>query len=284
MRSFLIALIASLLTLACLYIGGAFSHTAASPVKETVYQRIMRTQTIRCGYAPWEPGLNKDANTGALSGPVYDMTMELGHQLGLKIDWAYELNITTYLEDLNNGKFDMECAGGFANAERGKFVSYSKPYFFMPSYAYVRADDTRFGDTLASINNPDVTIAVMDSDYSMHYRDKNFPLSKALQLPSSAQFSDIMMAVIYKKADVALFDALSAQLIEKSHPGALRRIPVLIRAIPAAYSIPRDEANLKSMVDTAIDEIIDGGFVDDLIRKNGLDNGIVIPVAKPYAH
>ncbi|MDD5586506.1 MAG: transporter substrate-binding domain-containing protein [Alphaproteobacteria bacterium] len=252
---------------------------AASTQRESVYDRIMRTGVIRCGYAVWDPGFTKDPNTGAFGGIVYDVTIKLGEMLGLKIDYVSELNVATYLEDMNAGKFDVECSGGFPNAQRGKFVLYSRPYGYAPTYAYVRADDTRFDSGLASINRPDVTVAVMDGDFSVHYREHEFPLTKTYQLSASMNFSDIPMAVVYGKADVAIFDAMSAKEVIASNPGKLRRLPFEIRTVPINFSVPRDESMLKFMIDSALDELVDSGYVTRLIRKYGFEDGLVLPVA-----
>ena len=56
--------------------------------KETTYERVMRTRTIRCGYFVWPPFLTKDLNTGALSGLNYDVAEEMGKLLDLKIEWS----------------------------------------------------------------------------------------------------------------------------------------------------------------------------------------------------
>lgn len=282
MRPFLIALLAVVLTLVGLKVGGFLTTGATTEVKkETAYERIMRTGVIRCGYLVWEPAFIRDPNTGAFSGPIYDFTEELGRMLGLKIEWSLEMSTATYLEDLNAGKYDLECSGGFANAHRGKFVLYSQPFAYIPAYLYVRADDNRFNESLSAINKPEVTFSVMDGDYSEHYRKSTFPQSNVLQLPPSAPFSEQITSVIYKKADVAVYDALSVQPILDANPGKMKALSQLVRTVPLSYSVPQNDLSLKAMIDTATDEIVDAGFVDAMIRKYNLA-GALLPVAKPY--
>ena len=46
-------------------------------VKESTYERVIRTGEIRCAYAVYEPPLIKDPNTGKLSGIFYDVMEEV---------------------------------------------------------------------------------------------------------------------------------------------------------------------------------------------------------------
>src|ERR1700722_20209029 len=69
-----------------------FDTIDAKPVvKESAYDRVMRTQTIRCGYVLRTPLLVKDPNTAQLSGLFYEYVENLGKALHLKIEWSEEM-------------------------------------------------------------------------------------------------------------------------------------------------------------------------------------------------
>lgn len=53
-------------------VGGANGGKAP---KETAFERIMRTGTMRCGYVVWAPYLSVDPKTGQMGGVAYDYTM-----------------------------------------------------------------------------------------------------------------------------------------------------------------------------------------------------------------
>jgi hypothetical protein len=44
------------------------SQQSAIPTKETLYQRVLRTKTIRCSYCAYPPYCLKDPNTGHMTG------------------------------------------------------------------------------------------------------------------------------------------------------------------------------------------------------------------------
>ena len=252
--------------------------------KESTYDRVMRTGVIRCGYAAWPPTLVKDPNTGAFSGIYYDYMTILGRRLGLKIDWALELSLSTYLEDLNAGKYDVECSGGWPNALRGKFADYTLPLYYTPVYLYVKVGDTRFDADVNKINTPDVRFVTMVGEQSEAYRLDAFPKTKEVSLPGTAPLSEILMQLLYGKADVAYYDELSAQAFMKEHPGKIKRLPgPPVKVIPNNLSIAKGEAKLVSMLNTATEELLNEGAIDRIVGAHHLPLGAILPVAKPYA-
>jgi ABC-type amino acid transport substrate-binding protein len=58
----------------------------AQDKKPSAYDRVIVSGTIHCGYFLWPPFIEKNVNTGKLSGLSYDLMEEIGKQLSLKID------------------------------------------------------------------------------------------------------------------------------------------------------------------------------------------------------
>src|SRR4051812_48435106 len=76
--------------------------------KETAYERILRTGTLRCGYGIWPPVmLMKDANTGKISGVLVDITKEMAKALNLKVEWIEETGWAEWAEALKAHRFDV---------------------------------------------------------------------------------------------------------------------------------------------------------------------------------
>ena len=79
-----VAVVTSFLTVQFMVPQNADSGAVSLPKeKESVYERVIRTGKIRCGYAVWQPVLMKDPNTGAFSGVYYDYMNLLAARLGL---------------------------------------------------------------------------------------------------------------------------------------------------------------------------------------------------------
>lgn len=76
-----------------------FAQTAraAEGSVESVYDRVMRTGTIRCGYLAWKDFIDIDPNTGAMTGIIHDYMDALSRNLGLKLEWTAEVGRGDYV-------------------------------------------------------------------------------------------------------------------------------------------------------------------------------------------
>lgn len=256
---------------------------ATAAHKETVYERVMRTGVIRCGYVESAPIVVKDPNTGALSGIYYDYLNELGRVLHLKIDWSYEFNMATYIEDINAGKVDLECAGGWPDALRGKQLFYTHPIFYLPFYMYARADDHRFDNNLNAINDPSIRFATMDGDFSANVHDERFPKSQMIAVPSNGPFANLFLEILHNKADVTGMDAFSVEPYLEKNAGKVRRIPSApLRVIPNSMSIAWGETDFLHMINTATDALIYDGTIDRILDKYSFKKDALFRITKPY--
>lgn len=197
--------------LAGLLSGWFFAHTATTnvsiPLKESTYDRVMRTQTLRCGYVVWTPSLMKDPNSGQLSGLFYDYTEALGQALHLKIEWTEEIGWGDFPEALNSGRIDAMCGGSWPNASRARVIDFVRPVFYAPVYAWVRTDDKRFDDNLEAINDPNVMITIIEGTTMAVIAAQDFPKAKMLQLPQTTSIAEVFVSLADGKSDVTLQSA-----------------------------------------------------------------------------
>ena len=103
---------------------------AADAGRDSVYDRVIRTGTIHCGYFLWPPFLEKDVNTGKMSGLSYDIMEEIGKQLSLKIEWAEEVNFASMFEGFASGRYDMICGPMFPTPARARASDFTIPLFY----------------------------------------------------------------------------------------------------------------------------------------------------------
>lgn len=281
----LFILLAFLAGLAGAYVAPA-SHgpeTAAS-VKETVYARVMRTGTFRCGYSPWPPLIIKDPNTGKLSGIVYDYLEALGDALHLKIDWAEETGWGDFPAALQSGRIDGFCAGVWPNASRAREIDFTRPILYQPIYAYARADDHRFDNNLAALDSPSITLATADGETSSHIANGDFPKAKQVQLAQMSNGSELFTIVVTGKADVTFTDLATAAEYDAKNPGKLRRIEskVPVRVFGNTIAIARGQDGLRRMLDTTTEELLASGVIDKITAQYEQYPGTLLRVAPPY--
>ena len=106
MRTLFIILLSVIASVAAtgLYFKSQSGGGVSASTQETTYDRVIRTGTLRCGYAAWYPNLIIDPNTKAKSGISYDVMEEVGRRLGLKVEWTQEAGFGSAEQDLKTGK------------------------------------------------------------------------------------------------------------------------------------------------------------------------------------
>ncbi len=139
--------------LALLALVFCFPHKALAD--ESVFDRVIKTRTINCGYSIGAPYVEKDPNTGKLSGINYDIMEDIGKALGLKINWVEETGIGDVVAGLDSNRFDVYCATLWPDPGRMQTMSYTSPLFFTPVHAY-KTDRDDVADVKTSFNPMDL--------------------------------------------------------------------------------------------------------------------------------
>ncbi len=250
----------------------------------SVYDRVMKTGVIRCGYTTWMPFFMKDPNTGKFSGIWYDVMQEVGKALDVKIEWSEEVSLANYITALEHNRIDMYCSDEWPTATRGKHVEYTSPIAYLAVGAVVRAEDRRFDNAFEKIDAPDVTVTTIEGDMSAIIAKKNFPRAKLLELPALSDISMALNNVASGKADVTFVDRLTAAIFMKNNLGKIRFVPAErpLRLFGDVLAAKLGEHKFVTMVDTALVELVQSGAVDDIIDRYEEVPGTFYRVAKPY--
>lgn len=251
--------------------------------KETAFDRIMRTGTIRCIYYIAPPLIIKDQNTGAMSGAFVEYVEAVGKALDLKIEWVADINLGTYLQDLNQGKYDMECATGWPNALRGKQVEYTTPVGYVPFYAFVKDGVIKYDNKLEALNDPVVRFAGHDGGTNSLAQQKMFPKSQLLTVVGDAPPTEPIDMIKFGKADVTMASSFEGENYMKSNPKTIHRVvSEPLRFIPMNMSVAANEFRLVNMINTATNELMYDGTIEKIYQKYHITPETVLRVDKPY--
>ena len=255
-----------------------------SAPKETAYDRVMRTKTLRCGYALWPALIEKDPNGGRLSGIFVDYLEELGHSTGLKIEWTAELGFGDFVEALRVGRIDAMCSGTWTNAQRGMVVDFVTPISYQGVTAFVRADDTRFDHNLQAINSPEVTISTVEGASSQEIAETFFSKAKLMSLPQLSESSQQLLNVVSGKADVTFTDRYTVGQFLANNPGQLREVPAdyPVNLFGNPIAVAKGEYALKQSLDNATQQLINVGIINQIIKKHETYPNTIYRPAVPY--
>ncbi len=286
-KSFLTLLAVAIALVASLTTASLVRHNALTTqvAKESAYDRVMRTHTLRCGYVVYESALMKDPNTGVFSGIIYDITELLGKRAGLKIEWAEEVSFGSMIEGLKTGRYDALCINGWNSGGYSAFLSQTIPLYYSALDAYTWKGNNRFDHNLGAINDPSVKISAIDGTATKVIADQNFPNATQLTMPQTTDYITALVNVAEKKADVTFIERHAASMFMGKNPDKIQRV---IKDTPIRYyanglQMDIGENKLLAMFNMTLEEMLGSGDIDvilDRYRKD--DPSSFLPVAKPF--
>lgn len=285
MRNLIITIIISA-AVAC-GIGYSFGLLSSSPqtaaAQESVYDRVIKSGKIRCGYIVYPPSTIKDPNTGAISGFSADIINKLAGDLGLKVEWTEETGSGSMVESLNSNRFDVLCTSIWTSSPRGKVIKFSAPLYYTAINAYARKDDLRFMDNEKAFDREDIRISTVDGDIAGQIAREDAPKAKLYSLPDLTDFTHLLLAVKDNKADLTFAEAMQVARFQEQNPNVLRNVTPdnPVRIFANGFAIKSGEDRLADMIDNAIRNIQNNGFIERVLAKHAFV-GAQRLVAKPY--
>lgn len=254
-----------LLVLMLLFLAApAFAEDAP---KESAYDRVMRTKTLRCGYFVWAPYFVVDPNTEAKSGLYFDMIEELGKVLNVKIEWSYEYTLGQQVEGLRTGKVDALCADGPFTRSAMPYVDYSTPYIFISGYVYALRTNVK-ASSIKNLNSKDVIFTMIDGDGSAEYLQLYFPDAKVLSMASTSDASQLGQNIIAGKADAMFNDPISIKAYREEDQQKLKVVGSgPLATLPMLMSVEKGQGDLLKMLNQGLDLMNDTGIIDKVLDK-----------------
>lgn len=281
--SVFVAVAATLLTLAVIPSRHDQGQVLA-PQKESAYDRVMRTGTLRCGYYQWPGIAEMDPNTGKIKGMVPELVGTIGNMLDLKVEYVPVSALGMQVEELKRGVYDTFCVDSYYVFSMSKFVDFGTPYAYFPMFAYGRADDERF-TKLADLNKSDVTFVGIDGDLSVTLVGYLFPKAKVINLSATSDASALTVNVATRKADVAIMDPGLIKNYNDNNPQKLKAVdpehPLAV--YPVGFSVAKGEDKLLRMLDSTVSAMVNTGMLTPILEKYATQGGVAWPVANGYA-
>jgi len=269
-----------LLTLLLVFI--VFPAFAAD--KETVYDRVMRTGTIRCGYVIYPPNTMKEPNTGKIYGISPDIVEELASGLGLKVEWTEEVGTASMVEGLETGRYDMLCTAAWLNLPRARVAAFSRAVYYTVVNAASRTDDTRFDNNPGAINNPGVKIGSVDGSAYTIIAQTQFPQAKIISYPDMTDLAQPLEDVKTGKADVAFMENYILNRFMENNPGTVKQVAAdkPVKVFQNSFLFKGGEYRFVHMIDVALTHMLNNDDVDRIIARHETYPDSFKRVAKPY--
>lgn len=262
-----------------------FSGNVGREGQSAAVASVLEQGVLRAGYIVYPPYIMKDPNSGELSGIFYDLTNALADQFDLDVEWIEAGGYGTIFSDLDSARYDVFAGGLWANSTRAKAGYLTGPAFYSAIYAYARNSDHRFDNNLTAINNPSVTISSLDGGIDNAIANADYPKARDITLPQTAASSQSQLNVASGKADITFAAADVIALFLKENPGTLRKVsPQPVRIYGNSYAVKRGAVDLYQMFDTAIQEAVNNGTVDKILKAYESSSDTYLRLAAPYAN
>lgn len=260
-----------------------FQEPTRVTAPETAADRVLRTNTLRVGYVISPPACYKDLQTNQLTGYSVEIINEMGKRLGLKVQWtADEATWATMIEGLKN-RYDVVGSVSWRNSTRGKAADFVMPIAYSGVGVYVRTDDHRFDKDLRAINQPGIRISTMDGELADAIAMIDFPAAQRVSLPQLSDPLQLLEEVRTGKADVSLMENNAAYRYLKQNPGLRNIVPNdPVRVFGESFMVRAGETRLQHMLDSAVEELLNDGFINQVLSKYEEGPGAKYRVAPPY--
>ncbi len=246
------------------------------------FDRVTKTNSLRCGYAIATPWFFIDPQTGEKKGYAHDVTEAVAQKMGVKIEWTEEVGWGTAEQGLPN-RYDMMCGSVCVDPHRNRAAIYSTPFKHAPILPVARAEDTRFDAGTDAINNPSIRIGVKNNHVFEYIAKEKYPKATLVYANDISDDTEFLLMLETNKIDIALSGKITVDLYEKQHPGKIKALPFPARYCDGAFMMPLGEFNMKQMVDNALLELNTAGVLDELAQKYmPLDPLYIRLPAKPF--
>jgi ABC-type amino acid transport substrate-binding protein len=249
------------------------------------YDHLEKTNTLRCGFQYWDGGVAKNDKTAEMEGFIVDLTNELAKIGGFEVEWVGPIDWGQVKAELASNKIDAMCAGMWQAGQKARYMIFSDPFAYQGVEAYVRPDETRFTADFKNINDPSITIVVVDGDNDQFIANAQFPKAKQFSMPLGASETDKLQALIHKKSDVAFISPGQGYQFMQANPNSVQPLSPnnFLRVFGNTYVVNSEEFQLMHYLETLLAEIENSGYVDRLIDTYNKDYPhMFIKKTKPY--
>lgn len=250
--------------------------------RESAYDRVMRTDVLRCGFVPWPPGFEVDPNTNEIKGASKEVFESIIKLTGWKVEFV-QTTLGTAVLDMNNGRIDAMCSDGPWTITNIKLVDYTTPALYTPVFIYVRAEERRF-HSYKDMNRADVRLVGIDGDISSDLATLRFPKAQLQTLINLTDPAQMMLNVADGKADAVILDPVTGENFMKNNPGRVKALDVQepLAVYPVMMSVRRGESLLQQTLSRATEMAINIGLNDAKLDLYDPARKIIYSPARPY--
>lgn len=216
----------------------------------------------------------RDPATGEYRGVSTDIAKELGRRNQVPVTIVPLASAAAVLEAVQKGQVDI----GFVapNPERMGIVLYSQTYMLVQQSFLVREDSPT--TSVKEIDRPGRNIGANTGDSIAVYL-KTWLKQATLVVSPDYSLKEVSAWLLEGKVDAFGGNRQRLRVSTQGIPG-LRLLPDNLYGVPQAIAVSNDKPDLLEAINKVIDELRLSGFLNDAVKRSGVDGIDVAPPAK----
>ena len=213
--------------------------TASMAQTKSKLNQILERGTLRVGTTgDFNPMSMKDTATNTLTGFDIEAMTQLATDMGVKIEFV-PAEWATLVNGIVADRFDI-FSGASLSMARAKTVAFSTPYLFAGTVPLISKKTPGKFTTWESINNPNITVAVLMGTVFEQQARAHFPKAKvrAVEKPATGY-----QEVLAGRAQVTITSNVEAATLMKTYPD-LQQVGAsseMRNKRPFAYPLPQGD-------------------------------------------
>ena len=260
--------------------------TSGVVFSDPIHDQVIQSGTIRVGYVNVSVAFDVDPKTGEVSGIFPDILREMAKNMGVRVEFVEEVGWGTMIAGLQTKRYDMMASPVWPNSSRARQTTFSNPLYYSAIGIWARESEDRFSPAggWASLNRPEVKIGAIDGSTAETIAITQFPDATLITYPELAAEGQLFLDVTSGKIDVFFEEPAKGLIYVKNNPGQIKNIASNhpVKVFPNVFMMPGGAYRMKEMIDTALAEVQNSGFVDRVLSKHEPAPRAYYRVAQPY--
>lgn len=256
---------------------------AAPAMAGEIFDRVIKTGTLRCAYTSVDPYIYKDLNDGKIKGPAAEIFEKLTAQIDLKIEWVAEVGYADFADGFKSGRYDALCSMLSQSPQRARVTRFTEPMFYLPFYAYGREGETRF-TKMDDLNNAALKAAITDGEVFERMTRERFPLAVHQSHPNMTPQGQLFLDVADGKADFVVHDAQIYKQFAQKNPKRIKSLfTTPVHIVPVGWGLPLGEDDLANLINASLRTMHDLDLVDQILDKYNMTDKEVLRLNKNFS-
>lgn len=242
-----------------------------SLIKDSVLTKVIDKGVLKVGtnlgYVPYEMMGEK----GNAIGFDIDLARLVAEQLGVKLDLVI-VDWQGLLSGLQVGKYDLVICGLGRTLQRAKKLAFTDPPYDSIGQSALISKKLRPNITdLNQLNNPDITIAVMQGTTGHLAAERLLGKAKIRQL---TEREEAAMLVAQGRVDAMLFDRPLVQFYTYKYPKKTYMIDQVLTYEPLGFALRWGDPMWLGWLNLFCDQLVSGAYLtvnEKTMEKYGID-------------